>query len=139
MKLLIIFVSSIASLFILENVAKEKEKAKPQVEQSDNVSKTDEVPGYCETGDDEDPQPMLTGTITDNSVAKNPISNACVEVRTTGGVFVGIIGSNNVGHYYFNSLANGTYYVTANATGHTAQTATVNVSGTPQSVDIALP
>lgn len=139
MKLIIILVSTIASLFVLENVGKEEEKVSPKVEQSDNVSKADEVPGYCDVGDDEDPQPMLSGIITDNSVSKNPIYHACVEVRTTGGTFVGIIGSNNVGHYYFNSLPNGTYYVTANATGHTAQTVTVNVTGTPQTVDIALP
>ena len=131
MKLLIITIASAIGLFTVGNKLTDEKK--------DKVQEVEVVHSYCEEGDDEDPQPILSGRITDNTVAQNPIHHACVELRTTGGAFYGIIGSDANGHYYFNTVPNGNYNMMVTAAGHTTQIVGVTVSGTPQSVNVQLP
>lgn len=92
----------------------------------------------CNEGDDEDPQPMLNGVVKDNTAAHNPIYHACVEIKTSGGTSVSIIGTNAVGHYYFNSIAIGTYNLVVSAPGYTTQTIPFTVTGSPQTLDVTL-
>ena len=131
MKLLIITIASAIGLFTVGNKLTEEKK--------DQVQEIKVAHSYCDEGEDEDPQPILSGRISDNTVAQNPIHHACVELRTTGGTFYGIIGSDANGHYYFNSVPNGTYNMTVTASGYTTQIVGVTVSGTPQSVNVQLP
>jgi len=91
---------------------------------------------YCDEGEDEDPQPMLSGNVYDT--AGMAIYHACVEIQTTLGVRVAIIGTDINGHYYFNSVSNGSYLLVASASGYITKTTPITVSGTPQSVNVTL-
>ncbi len=91
---------------------------------------------YCDEGDNEDPQPMLSGAVTDS--AGGALYHACVEIRTSGGTLVAIIGTNSVGHYFFNSVSNGSYYLKVSYPGYSPKTTAITISGTPQTVNVSL-
>ncbi|KAB2913751.1 MAG: carboxypeptidase regulatory-like domain-containing protein [Bacteroidetes bacterium] len=90
---------------------------------------------YCEEGDNEDSQPMLSGSV---SYSSNPLYHACVEVRTTGGVLVSVIGTDSIGHYFFNVLSNGSYNLIVSYPGLSPKTTPITISGTPQTVNVSL-
>jgi hypothetical protein len=98
-----------------------------------------EMPGVdCTEGDDEDPEPMLFGEVKDNNPFPNPFHNACVELKTTGGVLIANTGTNINGHYYFNSVVNGVYNIVVTVSGHVPSVVPVTVSGTPQNVPVTV-
>lgn len=108
---------------------------------ADTKSKIDAAPlaateTYCDEGDNEDSQPMLSGAVTDS--VGGALYHACVEIRTTGGTFVAIIGTDSVGHYFFNSVSNGNYNLLVSYPGYTTKTTPFTVSGTPQTIDVSL-
>jgi hypothetical protein len=94
------------------------------------------VENPCNEGDDEDLEPLLSGRV--SNIFNVPIYHACIEIKTLGGSSVAIIGSDINGHYYFNSVASGTYNMFFSAPGYTTQVIPVTVSGTPQPVDAVL-
>lgn len=108
---------------------------------ADTKSKVDTVPlaateTYCDEGDNEDPQPMLSGAVTDS--VGGALYHACVEIRTTGGTLVAIVGTNSVGHYFFNSVSNGGYNLKVSYPGYSTKTTPITITGTPQTVDVSL-
>ena len=133
MKLAILIASSVS--FFFTGYDTQKTKSKPAEEPVANHYVADDP---CQEGDDEDPQPILSGAIRDNTVFSNPIYHACVEVRTTGYVLVSTIGSDINGHYYFNSLANGSYYLVVSASGFTTQSIPFTVSGSSQTLNVTM-
>lgn len=105
------------------------------VESNNQPEQANAVLTYCEEGDNEDSQPMLSGSV---SYSSNPLYHACVEVRTTGGVLVSVIGTDSVGHYFFNVLSNGNYNLIVSYQGLSPKTTPITISGTPQTVNVSL-
>ena len=110
--------------------------------ETENEQAFDEVPVLsgettCEGGDDEDPQPMLRGTVVD-STTQDSITGVCVKLVTDQQVFVAIIGTDDNGHYYFNEVNDGDYNLVFYRSGYVTKTIPVSVSGTPQTVDAEL-
>jgi protocatechuate 3,4-dioxygenase beta subunit len=91
---------------------------------------------YCDEGEDEDPQPMLSGGVTDS--VGNDLYRACVEIQTTGGSPVSIIGTDSSGHYFFNSVSNGSYSLKVSYPEYTPKITPFTVSGTPQTINVVL-
>lgn len=132
MKLLLIFATSLSSLFVTGSDHLEGTKNSNMTQFSPII----EIP--CNEGEDEEPVPMLSGRIADNTMFNNPLYHACVELKTTGGTLVSIIGTNFNGHYYFNSVSNGSYNLVVSASGFTTQTIPITVSGSPQIVNATM-
>lgn len=92
----------------------------------------------CDGGDDEDPQPMLYGIVSDAS-SHALIAHACVAVYTNpGGSLVNSTGTDANGHYYVNTLSNGTYDLVVSAGGYATQTIPFTISGSPRNIDVGL-
>lgn len=92
--------------------------------------------GFCDEGDNEDPQPMLSGNVYDS--LGGAVYHACVELKTTGGTLVASIGTNSSGHYYFNTVSNASYNLVVSRSGYVTKTTPVTISGTPQTVNVIL-
>lgn len=98
------------------------------------ITLTDE----CDGGDDEDPIPILFGVVSDAS-SHTPIAHACISVYTNpGGSLVNATGTDANGHYYVNTLSNGTYNLIVSAGGYTTQTIPFTISGSPRNIDVGL-
>lgn len=92
----------------------------------------------CDGGDDEEPQPMLYGIVSDAS-SHAVIAHACISVYTNpGGSLVNATGTDANGHYYVNTLSNGTYDLVVSAGGYTTQTIPFTISGSPRNIDVGL-
>lgn len=131
MKIILFSLASALGLVTLGFTHREPETKK-------DVPVVQSVHTECEEGDDEYPQPKLKGRVTDNTPSETPIYHACVEVRTSGGTFVGIIGTDANGHYYFNTLAPGTYNLTVSASGFTTQVVPLTIGSSPLIVNVHL-
>ena len=110
---------------------------------SQNTTVQDEVPQfqlksetYCDEGENEDPQPLLSGNVNDS--LGNAIYHACVEIRTTGGLLVAVIGTNINGHYFFNSVSSGGYVLVVSASGYTTKSTPFSISGSPITLNVVL-
>jgi len=90
----------------------------------------------CDEGENEDPQPMLSGGVQDD--LGNDVYHACVEIQTTLGVQVAIIGTDSSGHYFFNSVSNGSYNLVINASGFSPKVTPFSVIGTAQTINVVL-
>ncbi len=90
----------------------------------------------CDEGENEDPQPMLSGNVQDD--VGNDIHRACVEIKTTLGVSVDIIGTDSSGHYFFNNVANGSYNLIVSASGYTTEVIPFTVTGSSQTINVIL-
>lgn len=135
----VFIMTALLSSFLVTESTTDKVKIGSNDSTSEKASagRVEVIPDYCDEGEDEDPQPMITGMVYDNSTS-NPIYHACVELRTTGGSFVGMIGTDVNGHYYFNSVPNGYYNLTVARAGYTTQIVPITVSGSPQTVNVPL-
>lgn len=139
MKNLFFFLTTISCIFFAS--CSKSEQVTLQGNQ-DNVTEmhimnsSDLTETYCDEGEDEDPQPMLSGAVTDS--VGNTLYHACVEIQTTGGSPVAIIGTDSSGHYYFNSVSNGTYSLKVSYPGYTPKYTPFTVSGTPQTLNVIL-
>jgi len=91
----------------------------------------------CEGGDDEDPQPILKGTVVD-STTQDSMAGVCVRLETSGEVFVAIIGTDENGHYYFNHAPSGDYNLVFNKLGYVTKTTPISIVNTPQTVNAQL-
>lgn len=111
------------------------EKEETPVPVKTNPSLLSEEEG-CDAGEDEDPLPMLAGTVKNTS--NNPIARACVEVKTPGGLQIAITGTDSLGHYYFNSVINGNYNLIVTKLGYLPDTTAITVAGTAQTVNVTL-
>lgn len=90
----------------------------------------------CEEGEDEDPHPMISGHV--RTVLNAPIQGACIAVKTLSNVQVAIIGSDTFGHYFFNSMPNGSYNLVVTADGFVPKSTPFTVSGVPQNINVQL-
>jgi protocatechuate 3,4-dioxygenase beta subunit len=81
-------------------------KTAPQVKPQPAVITLTE--SACEGGDDEDPAPLIYGSVynTDSVL----LEGVCVELWV-GNTFLSGTGTDDHGHYYFNTVSNGTYSV----------------------------
>lgn len=105
---------------------------------TDNITATGsfDLESYCDEGEDEDPQPALSGNVTDS--IGGAFYHACVELRTTGGVLVAIIGTDISGHYFFNSVSSGSYNLIVSYPGYMPKTVPLTLTGTPRIEDVVL-
>ena len=87
---------------------------KKEVHEETNVAQSSSALVTCEGGDDEDPRPMLYGTVKDKYL--ETVAGACVKLYK-GSTLVASTGTNSVGHYYINSVDTGSYDMYFSATG----------------------
>lgn len=71
----------------------------------------------CDGGDDEDPEPMIYGHVSNGS---KRLAGACVALMS-GSDVVATSGTDLSGHYYFNAATNGTYDIRVIAPGYTVK------------------
>src|SRR5687767_9896348 len=90
-------------------------------------------PSECDEGDDEQPIPTLVGTVKDT--LNLPIYHACVVVRDAQNFQVASIGTDSLGHYFFNYLPNATYQVTASQSGYISSTQQIQIIGLPRTLN----
>lgn len=91
----------------------------------------------CPWGDDDDPQPMLHGRVKDASTMDD-LLGVCVNLKTSGNVFVDVIGTDSSGHYYFNEVSSGSYNLVFSKTGYYTKTIPIVVDTIPQEVSTQL-
>ena len=139
MNLLVILATSVSSLLCADyNTNAQPSQNKDA--QSCLTALQAEPANPCNEGDDEDPQPIMVGIVSYNSLLSIPVPiyHACVELKTTSGTSITITGTNINGHYYFNSITSGTYDLVFSAPGFTTQTIRVTISGTPQTMNVTM-
>lgn len=102
-----------------------------------DVYGTESVEYLCPEGDDEDPLPTLRGTVTD-SVSQDSLQGACVNLFTSTDTFVASIGTDDNGHYYFNSVADGSYKLVFSKTNYITKTIPITVASNNLAVDAGL-
>jgi hypothetical protein len=135
MKILLIIATTVSTV-LMADYRSQEQKFKIPLKLQECIL---DIPGInCTEGDDEDPEPMMCGSIRDNTSFHNPIYHACVELKTTSGVLVATIGSNINGHYYFNKVAAGSYYLVVSASGYATQVIQVTVDGTAQTLNVIM-
>lgn len=88
------------------------------------------VDSECELRDDDDPIPILRGTVTD-STTLDSLAGACVKLYTSLDVFVDGMATNSEGFYYFNQLASGSYKLVFSKDGYITKTTPVSIVSTP--------
>lgn len=88
------------------------------------------VDSECQGRDDEDPIPMLRGTVTD-STTLDSLEGVCVKLLTSLDVLVDETGTDAEGHYFFNDVANGSYKLVFSKTGYVTKTIPVSIVSTP--------
>lgn len=101
------------------------------------VLTTPPVSTICPWGDDEDPQPMLYGRVKDEATLVD-LTGVCVNLETSSQEFIAVIGTDSLGHYYFNEVDSGSYNLIFSKVGYAAQTIPVTVVATPQEVNTQL-
>lgn len=134
---LFIFAALLGGITLASCTKTEQEINLNDTQRTDVSGNVPAIATFCDEGDNEDPQPMLRGNVTTGAPA-TPVYHACVELRTSTGTFVAIIGTDSAGHYYFNTVSNGNYYILVNASGFAPSITPVTVSGTPQNVNVVL-
>lgn len=91
----------------------------------------------CEPEDEEDPLPMLQGTVTD-TLSTDSLEGVCVKLMSPPNTLVAETGTDDNGHYFFNSVLTGSYKLVFSHAGYVTKTINVTVSGTPQNVHAQL-
>lgn len=87
----------------------------------------------CEGGDDEDPRPMLYGTVKDKYL--ETVAGACVKLYK-GSTLVANTGTNSVGHYYINTVDTGSYSMYFSADGSASVMIPVTVDSANQQIQV---
>jgi len=91
----------------------------------------------CPGGDDEDPLPTLRGTVVD-TVSLDSLQGACVNLLTTSNILVTSTGTDDYGHYYFNSVADGSYKLVFAKSGYISKTIPITVASNSLTVNAEL-
>jgi hypothetical protein len=135
MKILLIIATTVSTV-LMADYRSQEQNSKTPLKLEECILR---MPGIdCTEGDDEDPEPMMCGVITDNTNFHNPIYHSCVELKTTSGVLVATIGSDINGHYFFNRVSAGSYNLVVSAAGYATKVVQVTLDGTPQTIDVVL-